>query len=88
VASVFVEFATRATFFRKFDNDGGPHERLAVEVLNSILCVLSIFEFNKPEASHHAAVNNTAIAIEKLGNIFRPSISGKSAKIETPGHCG
>jgi hypothetical protein len=50
-------------------------------MMYSILGVLRIFKLDETETSHDSAIDNTAIAIEKLRHVIRTGIRGQSSKI-------
>jgi hypothetical protein len=75
-----------STLLGKFDNNVGPHETLSVESIQGIFGIAVAFELNKPKASHDTNINNTAVTIEKFGDIVRASVHRQTAKVESAGH--
>jgi hypothetical protein len=85
----FVDVASGPALFSELNDDTiHTHERLSIEVMNSIFGVLRALEFDETKARHDSAVNDTAIAIEKFCNIIRTRIRGESAEVKTSSHGG
>jgi len=76
----------RSALLSKLDNDVGAHETLSVESIQCILGIATVFELNKPKASHDTNINNTPIAVEKFSDVVRASIHRQTTKIQSAGH--
>jgi hypothetical protein len=64
----------RSALLSKFQDNVGTHKVLPIESVQSVLSVATIFKLNKSKASHDTNINNTAIAVEKFGDVVRASI--------------